>query len=284
MTRLPAGVDGILCDLDGVVYRGDDVVPGAPELIGRLRAGGLLVRYATNNSTVSRSQYAARLMGMGIVAAADEIVTSTWATIEHLRLHEPDVRRVLAVGERGLADELLDAGYAVAAAGDALRGPVDGAGLGADFDACIVGLDREFDYRRLAAAVAAVRAGARLIATNADTTYPTARGVLPGAGAMVAAIAAASGSEPLVIGKPEPAMFRLILEAAGVGPQEAVVIGDNPDADVVAARRAGIRSVLVLTGVTDRATATRLDGERLPDHVVDGPAAVGELVRAAFTG
>ena len=284
MASAAPGVRLVIFDLDGVVYRGDDVVPGAPELIGRLRAGGLLVRYATNNSTVSRSHYAARLAGMGIQAAADEIVTSTWATIEHLRLHEPDMRRVLAVGERGLADELVEAGYAVCAAGDAPEGPLDGAGVGLDFDACIVGLDRDFDYHRLAAAVAAVRAGARLIATNADITYPTARGVLPGAGAIVAAVSAGSGVEPLVIGKPEPAMFRLILEASRVGAEEAVVVGDNPDADVVAARRAGIRSVLVLTGVTDRAAAARLDGERLPDHVVDGPADVGELLRAAFTG
>ena len=268
----------VIFDLDGVIYRGDTPVPGAAELVGELHAAGRLVRFATNNSTVTRAEYVERLRAMRIEAARDEIVTSTWATIEHLRAHQPDVQRVLAVGEGGLAQELLDAGYAVTRAQEALPDELDGAPLASSFDACVVGLDRAFDYVKLAAAVSAVRAGARLIATNADSVYPTAAGSLPGAGAMVAAIAAASGGDPLVIGKPEPAMFELILEAAGVPPVEAVVVGDNPDADVVAARRAAIPSILVLTGVADRVTAERLDGERRPDHVLADPRAVGELI------
>ena len=268
----------VIFDLDGVVYRGERAIPGAVSLIARLHERGVLVRYATNNSTVTRRDYVGRLAAMGIETSADEVATSTWATIEHLRSREPDVRRIVALGEQGLVDELAAAGYDVTPAAEAVLPDLTGAPLDARFDACVIGLDRAFDYRRLTAAVAAVRAGARLIATNADTVYPTADGSLPGAGAMVAAIAAASGVVPVIIGKPEPALFTLILEAAGVRAAEALVVGDNPDADVVAARRAGIRSVLVLTGVADRQMAASLDGDRRPDHVADDPEAVGRLI------
>ena len=280
----PTSVEGgrprlVIFDLDGVVYRGDVAVPGAAELVAHLHERGVLVRFATNNSTVTRADYVERLARMGVPSAVNEIVTSTSATLEYLRQHEPEVRRVLAVGERGMREELEAAGYAVRSAAEVLPdGDLDGRALADAFDACVVGLERSFDYRRLTAAVAAVRAGARLIATNADTVYPTAAGSLPGAGSIVAAIAAASGAEPLVIGKPEPALFTLILEAAGVAAANAVAIGDNPDADVVAARRAGIRSVLVLTGVADATTAAALDGERRPDHVARDPAAVRALI------
>lgn len=274
----------VIFDLDGVVYRGDRAVPGVRELIDRLHAAGVLVRFATNNSTVTRAEYVARLARMGIRAAADEIATSSWATLEHLRAREPRARIVLAVGEGGMVEELRGAGYLVTPAADAAPADLTGEPLEEAFDACVVGLDRRFDYGRLAAAAAAVRAGARLIATNADTVYPTARGSLPGAGSIVAAIAAASGVAPLIIGKPEPALFNGILEAAGVTAGEAAVIGDNPDADIVAARRAGIRSILVLTGVADRATADSLTGERGPDHVAADPGEVGELLEPWIGG
>jgi 4-nitrophenyl phosphatase len=147
-------------------------------------------------------------------------------------------------------------------------------------DAVLVGLDPDFDDRRLAVAARAVRAGARFIATNADALDPTPSGFRPGAGAMVAAIRDATGVEPLVIGKPEPAMFHAILDATGVGPEEALVIGDNPDSDIRAAHRAGIESVLVLTGVTAHDAVASLTGERAPDHVAADPGEAWEAVGA----
>ncbi len=264
----------VILDLDGVVYRGDRPVDGAVELIGRLHGAGLLVRYATNNSMSTRSAYAERLRRMGITADAAEIVTSTSATIDHLRRHEPQVRTVLAVGADGMVEELRTAGYEVFRAADAKDRQVD---------AVLVGLDPDFDDRRLAAAAREVRAGARFIATNADARYPTPTGFRPGAGAMVAGIREASGVEPLVIGKPEPAMFRAILDATGVGPMEALVIGDNPDSDIRAAHRAGIESVLVLTGVTAPDAAASLKADRAPDHVAADPAEAWELVEARIS-
>jgi HAD superfamily hydrolase (TIGR01450 family) len=188
------------------------------------------------------------------------------------------VRRLLAVGERGLVTELRDAAFDVTPAEELAEAASSGGDLPRSFDAVVAGLDRSFAYGRLAAASAAIRGGARFLATNADSHYPTPVGFLPGAGSIVAAIAAASRATPEVIGKPAPAMLEAIVEAAGLRCGDALMVGDNPDADIVAANRAGIRSVLVLSGVADATTAAALGGERLPGMVVEGPADVGRLL------
>lgn len=268
----------VIFDLDGVVYRGDEPVPGAAGLVNALRRRGTLVRFATNNSMATRSAYVDRLAGHGIDANVEEIVTSSSATLQHLRAHLPDVQRVLAVGAEGLIDELRDGGLEVTPAAEAAGPGWNGAPLDDAVDAVVAGLDPRIDYRRLGIAAAAIRAGARFIATNADLRFPTPEGLMPGAGAIVAALAATTGTQPLVIGKPQPAMFRAILERDGVAPRDALVIGDNPDADIVAARRAGIGSILVLTGVADAPAAAALSGERRPDRVATDPGEVGRLL------
>jgi len=273
----------VIFDLDGVIYRGRQPVAGAAALVAILRERGLLVRFATNNSMATRAMYVPRLVEMGVPVELDEIVTSTSATIDHLRAHLPDVRTLMAVGAAGMLEELRTAGFDVTAAGDAVDASYDGGPLDASYDAVIAGLDPSLDFRRLAAASTAIRAGARFIATNADLRYPTPTGFLPGAGSIIAALRAASGAEPLIIGKPEPGIFQAILERAGIRPAEAVAIGDNPDADMVAAHRAGMRSILVLTGVADSALAATLDGERRPDHVAGGPSDVAELLRQGLS-
>lgn len=267
----------VIFDLDGVVYRGDRAVPGAPELIARLRRAGVLVRFATNNSMLSPDDFVYRLRRLGIAASAGEMVTSTTATIDYLRRHLPEVRRILAVGEDGLCVMLRGAGYEVHAAADVLTDEPDGAPLAGTYDALVAGLDLRFSFRSLAAAQAAILGGARFVATNADARYPTRHGFLPGAGSMAAAIGVAAGVEPIVIGKPQPWMFQAILETTGVAAEEALVVGDNPDADIVAAHRAGIRCALVLTGVADAATADTLAADRRPDLVVDDPRALAVL-------
>lgn len=274
---LPERVRLVVFDLDGVIYRGVEAIPGAAELIGWLHQAGVAVRFATNNSSVTRAGYVSRLGGMGIATRADEIVTSTSATVEHLRRHAPRVRRVLAVGAEGMRDELSSAGYQVSMVGE--HPPADRPGAPIPgFDAVIVGLDRGIDYAGLGTAMAAVEGGALLVATNADARYPTEAGFLPGAGAIVSAIATASGVPPQVIGKPSPAMFASIFEASGIRPEHAVVVGDNPDADVAGAHRAGCAAILVLTGVADATSAAALSGERAPDAIADGPAEVRRLL------
>jgi 4-nitrophenyl phosphatase len=278
MRDLPVRLRLVIFDLDGVVYRGSQPVDGASELAGSLRDAGVLIRFATNNSMVARAGYVERLGGMGIATTADEIVTSTSATIEHLRRHAPEVRSVLAIGAEGMERELREAGLGVTMAKAAAVSEAGGA-LDRRYDAVIVGLDPHVDYRRLSVAMRAVADGARLIATNADARYPTPVGFLPGAGAIVAALATATGVEPEVIGKPAPAMFRAILEAAEASSAETVVIGDNPESDVAGAHRVGCAAILVLTGVADASAASALAGERMPEAIATDPTAVEGLLR-----
>jgi HAD superfamily hydrolase (TIGR01450 family) len=268
----------VVFDLDGVIYRGARAVPEAASLVAAIRRSGCQVRFATNNSMATRETYAERLAGHGIQADPDEIVTSTFATIGHLRQHLPDVHQLLAVGAEGMLAELESAGFEVVHARSAEAPDWNGAPLSRDWDAVVVGLDPMVDYRTIGIAATAIRQGARFIATNADLRYPTPDGFVPGAGAIVAAVGATSGAKPLIIGKPEPAMFLAILEGAGVAPPDALVIGDNPDSDIPAARRAGIPVVLVLTGIADARLASSLAGERRPDWILPGPGEVAALL------
>jgi 4-nitrophenyl phosphatase len=177
-----------------------------------------------------------------------------------------------------MREELVSAGLEVVMA-DAAR-PPDRAGgrLDRGFDAVIVGLHPGLHYGELATAMSAVAAGARLIATNADARYPTPAGFLPGAGSIVAALATATGITPEVIGKPSPAMFSAIIESSGVPTRETVVVGDNPDADIAGAHRAGCAAILVLTGVADAAMAATLTGELAPEAIAADPAEVRTLL------
>lgn len=277
MHDLPPRVRLVIFDLDGVVYRGAEPIAGAADLVAWLHDAGVAVRFATNNSMVAREGYVERLGAMGIETSVEEIVTSSSATVEHLHRHAPDVRRVLAIGAEGLREELTAAGFVTTMAGD-VTAAVAGGALEEAYDAVIVGLDPSFDYARLASGMSAVAGGARLIATNADARYPTPAGFLPGAGSIVAALAAATGVTPEVIGKPEPAMFRAIIEAAGVPAAETVVVGDNPASDIAGARRAGCASILVLTGVADAEDAAALVDDATPGAVADDPAAVRALL------
>lgn len=277
MHELPERVRLVIFDLDGVVYRGAEAIPGAADLVGWLHRRGVAVRFATNNSMVAREGYVERLAAMGIRTSVEEIVTSSSATIEHLRRHAPEVGRVLAIGAEGLREELDAAGFETTMAAD-VTAALPGGPLESSYDAVIVGLDPSFDYARLAVGMSAVAGGARLIATNADARYPTPSGFLPGAGSIVAALATATGVVPEVIGKPEPAMFRAIVEASGIPAAETVVVGDNPASDIAGARRSGCASILVLTGVADAAGAATLVDDAAPDAVADDPAAVRALL------
>jgi 4-nitrophenyl phosphatase len=277
MADLPQRVRLVIFDLDGVIYRGTDAIPGAAELVAWLHDRTVTVRFATNNSMIDRAGYVERLAAMGIATSVEEVVTSTSATVDHLARHAPEVRSVLAIGADGMRRELEDAGLEVTPASDALAS-LPGGPLPRRYDAVIVGLDPAVDYQRLSSAMAAVAGGARLIATNADSRYPTPAGFLPGAGSIVAALATATGATPEVIGKPEPAMFRSMLESTGIAGAECVVVGDNPDADVAGAHRAGCSSILVLTGVADAAVAASLAGERRPDAVAEDPGEVRRLL------
>ena len=270
----------LLVDLDGVVYRGADPVPGVAALLAERAAAGDDVVYVTNNSMHYRADYVTRLSAMGAPVSADRVVSSPRATALYLRDNEPGIRRVLTVGASGLDRELRDVGLEIVGAAQVAermaKEGLDGWAAAGHPDAVIVGLDQQLTYLRVAAAADCIRAGARFIATNRDPTYPTERGIRPGAGSVVAAVANTTGVEPLVIGKPEPLLLIEAARAVGADPRDAVMIGDGLATDIAAARAVGARSVLMLTGVSSRADAEALPAELRPTAFA---ADAGELAR-----
>lgn len=244
----------VICDLDGVVYRGDVPVPGSAEALQALVERDIRVVFATNNSSRTPGQVVEKIrLVTGLVVEPTDVVTSAQAAA---RLIPDAIDRCLVVGGPGLKAAVSELGYAVV-------------GIGGSPECVLVGIDRDVTYADIAAAASVIRGGARFIASNIDPTFPVADGLLPGAGAIVAAISVASGTAPLVAGKPESPMRDLIKER---GVDSAWVIGDRIDTDIeMAAREPNWRSVLVLTGVTDKAG----DLETADDVAADLTAAVG---------
>src|SRR3954468_14784519 len=211
---MPAG-PVVCCDLDGVVWRGDEAIPGGDEAIAALRDAGVRVVFVTNNSGSTQDDYARRLEAMGIPTAPEDVLSSALAAGRWCRhTLEPGVR-VLACGGDGVRDALRVAGFEVVDAPPAA--------------AVVVGWHREFDYERLHRASDAARASGLLIATNTDPTYPGPHGTLwPGNGSLVAAVATASGSAPVVVGKPHATLAALVVEVCG---PRGVMIGDRATTD-----------------------------------------------------
>lgn len=235
-------IDTVLCDLDGVVWLAHQPIAGSVEAIARLRSSGRRVLFVTNNSAAVRSQHEAALSAIGIPAEGDVVSSAMAAAL----LVQPG-DRVLVAGGPGVVEAFEERGSDVVLN--------DGQGSAAGFDAVVVGLHRDFDFDRLAVASAAVRAGARLIGTNTDSTYPTPNGLQPGGGSILAAVATASGVEPVIGGKPHQPMAELIARMISTperpfDPTRAVMVGDRPETDGLFAKRLGCHFALVRSGVS----------------------------------
>jgi HAD superfamily hydrolase (TIGR01450 family) len=249
--------DLVILDLDGVVYLGTEAIPGAAQAINQLHSGGRRVAYATNNAGRTPQEVAALLVSLGITAGADEVVTSPQAAGRLLAQRLPTGSPVLVVGS------------------DALRAQIDAVGLNPVRDArsaplaVVQGYGPDVGWRELAEATVAVRGGALWVATNTDRTLPSPRGPLPGNGAMVAALATALDRAPdAVVGKPEPALF--VEAATRAGARRPLVVGDRLDTDIEGAHRAGMHSVLVLTGVANPRDALTAPPTRRPTLIAAG--------------
>ncbi len=236
----------VICDLDGVVFAGNEMLPGSTEAIDRLVTGGVELWFATNNSTLSPRQIVSKLRQLsGVTVDASRVVTSVLAAASQI---EGPVGSALVIGGQGIVEGLEESGIRITSDPKSA-------------DLVLVGLDQQVTYGDIAAAAMAVREGAQFIATNDDPTLPTPKGELPGTGAIVAAISTAAGVEPIVAGKPYDPMVQHLLGL--VGP-EAWVIGDRVSTDVAMAGKVpGWQSVLTLGGVT-RAE----DDHGMADHVV----------------
>src|SRR4029079_16372306 len=221
----------LLVDLDGVVYRGSDPVPGVAAVLADRAARGDDVVYVTNNSMHYRADYQTRLAAMGCPVSPDTVVSSARATALYLRDHDPAIRRVLVLGGSGLQRELRDAGYDVVTSGAAAtrmsQESIDGFAAAGNPDAVVVGLDPNLTYARLVVASDSIRAGAHFIATNRDPIYPTERGLRPGAGSLVISLEAPPGLAPVSIARPARSWLEAAAHAVGREPAEAIMIGDG---------------------------------------------------------
>jgi len=258
--------EAFIFDMDGVLYRGQQPLPGVVEIFDALEARGIPYLLATNNSAASPADYVKRMAGHGVTVSEDLIQTSATATRDFLQAELPAGSRLLVVGAPALGTQLSDGtGFVIT------DDPDD------DVAAVVAGIDQRFNYDTLTRASAAIRRGARFIATNTDATLPVEGGFLPGAGSVVAAIATAGGAAPTVVGKPETIMMTDGVMRLGTSLRGTIMIGDRLDTDILAAHRAGLTTAMVLTGVSTRDDLAT--SEVLPDYVfTDLPALLRELV------
>ena len=250
-------------DLDGVLYLGDTPIAYAAEAINRLRDAGKHIYFLTNNSGKTRADYKQKLADVnGLDIPESTIFTSAYATALYLKQRGAAGRSVFVIGEPGLAAELQMSGGLV---------PVtqpDSVDFH-DIDYVVVGIDRQFTYDKLRFAHAAITRGhAQFVATNRDATFPMETGEIPGGGSLVAALATATGREPVTIGKPQTHAYEAILEAAKTTAADSVMVGDRLDTDIAVGRSAGAATVLVLTGVTSPDQAHSAPPEWRPDRII----------------
>ncbi len=254
-----ANVRGVLFDLDGVVYRGEEVIPGAPELFAYLAETGRVVGAITNNALKTGAEYSQKLAGMGIDLPGERIVTSGWAAARYVTEAKPGAR-VFIVGGDALRRELSAAGAVESKAPDFV----------------VAGIDLSLTLQCLSDASIHVRAGAKLIVTNPDLTVPIEGGLRAGSGAVQAFIEAAGDARATVIGKPQPGIFQQALTGLGLRVEETIMIGDTAETDIAGASAAGLRSVMVESG-----NANATDDGVVPTLRVTDAAALLEAFVAA---
>lgn len=232
---------GYLIDMDGVLYRGSEPIPGAAHFIEQLRLRNIPFRFLTNNSQRTRRDVVAKLARMGIDVEDEHVFTCAMATARFLAQQKPG-GTAFVIGEGGLLTALHQNGYAV---------------VDHEPDYVIVGEGRTFNLELVEAAVRMILGGAKLIATNLDPSCPTANGIRPGCGAMVAMLEAATGVKAFSVGKPSPLMMRAARKELGLATEETVMIGDTMETDILGGVQLGFHTVLVLSGGTRREDLVR---------------------------
>lgn len=250
-----------LIDLDGVVYRGNELLPGALAFVNWLTIHKKKYLFLTNNSFATGTQILARLARMGIHTDSDHLLTAGQAAVQNIARRLPG-GMVYVVGEQPLMSLVQAQGLSVATGEDA------------EVDAVLVGLDRSFDYQKMASAANAIRAGALFVTINRDPVLPVAGGFLPGCGSLAAALECASGASPEVVGKPEPMLLLEALQFLDSQPEETVMVGDGLAIDILAGQRAGTHTLLVLSGSSSLADVEQ--SQFRPDHIYADLAAVME--------
>jgi 4-nitrophenyl phosphatase len=269
-------IRALIIDMDGVLWHGTQAIPGLVDFFQTLDE--LQIRYilATNNASLTPEQYVTKLAGMGVTVAQNKILTSGIATALYLSEHvKPTETRVFVVGEDGATQPLLERGFTLTGLYE-VNNSDDPVKKGADIVVC--GKDETLTWAKLATATLNIRAGAKFIGTNADTTLPTEHGITHGNGAILAALEVATGITPTIIGKPEPIIYQQALTLLGTSPDETVALGDRLETDILGAVRTGIRSIMVLTGVSTEADLK--DADYQPTWVMPDIRAVTRALRS----
>lgn len=243
-SMIPAHIQALILDMDGVLWRGDAPIGDLPRIFERIAARGLRVAFATNNGIRTPEMYVERLASFGVRAEPWQIITSALAVADLLAKHFPQGGPVFAIGEMGVMEALRERGF------DPL--PVERA---AEAQAVVFGIDRQINFQKMVEATLLIRRGLPFYATNPDKTFPTPRGEIPGAGAWVSVLITASGVEPIFAGKPAPTMLELARQRLGTRREATLVVGDRLETDIAAGQAAGMPCALVLSGVSTRQQA-----------------------------
>jgi 4-nitrophenyl phosphatase len=253
----------LLIDGDGVLWRANDPMPGLVHFFDVLAARGITWGLLTNNASLSVANYVEKLDGFGVMASPTQIFTSAVVAADTLREMCPPGAPVYVIGESGLKEAILAAGFMVYGGEEQ---PDEAA-------AVVAGIDRSLTYDKLKVATRLIRGqGVPFIGTNPDKTFPTPHGLVPGAGSILAALAAASDREPLIVGKPAATMFRVAMQRLGGTPETTAMLGDRIETDIEGAQQMGLRTILVLSGVTTREETERSPVR--PDSILDDVAAL----------
>ncbi|KAF3982549.1 MAG: HAD-IIA family hydrolase [Methylococcales symbiont of Hymedesmia sp. n. MRB-2018] len=240
-------VKALIIDMDGVLWQGNYPLPGLDDFFRCLRKQSIPFILATNNSSLTQTQYLTKLSSMGVAVSNDEILTSSMATAYYLNEQViPSETSLFIIGEEGLRLPLIEQGFNLINI-DQLK-DCDPNDVSPDYVVC--GLDREITWEKMAIANLYLCAGAKFIASNGDTSLPLEVGTVPGNGATLAALQASSAISPIVIGKPQAIMYQQAIKFLGVGKENTIAIGDRLDTDILGAVNTGIRSIMVLTGIS----------------------------------
>jgi 4-nitrophenyl phosphatase len=250
-------IKNLILDMDGVLWRGDTPMPGLVEFFDALRAAGIGFIMATNNATKTAAMYTARLAGFGVDVPPERILTSAEATAGYLAERFTTELPAYVVGAQGLREAIAERGFRLLTPAEVR------AGSAAAF--VVVGLSPQLTYEELAMASILVHNGTPFIGTNPDPTFPSEIGPLPGAGAIIGVVVTATGVQPTLIGKPGPIIFREAVKRLGGDAAGVAMVGDRLSTDIAGAQAAGLRSILVLSGISTRQEAEH--GPIRPDYI-----------------
>lgn len=226
---------GLIIDMDGVLWQGDLALPGLQKFFEVLRQREIKFMLATNNNTQTSEGFVLKARGLGVEILPEQVITAAMATVQYLRLNYSTGSRIYVVGEAALKGLITEAGFAL---------------VDTDVVAVVATMDRQLTYEMLKRATLLIRGGADFIGPNQDFSYPTQEGIVPGGGAILAAISVSSDRQPIIIGKPEGWIFKICMERMQLGPEETASLGDRLNTDIVGGQRLGLKTILVLSGVS----------------------------------